>query len=1129
MSDNTKPLYQSSVDKYDYLIVFEKNSNSKIHTPKNNFEEAKKIWLDIVPGSDEDSEKTEVMTLAGFKRLWERLTKDVSIDTIETQNNEENKELDPEIWREIVRSSVVEQLSMRCGLHLNVLTKKDLIFCRLRAPIKLLEAEAKREGYRLSFRGEIDPGSAFWHKETNGVAKELEEEGIKLSKEDANKTLAKFHLAGLVSAAEHSVNIHKETMSSWSRRVHALERIANKTISYNTYPAYAPFTSKPQLRYLYQTYPGVRGRTIFRAKDRLYLTKAIVDRHFDLDRLVQKGLVKTYMALHDANRGEKLTIDVLKRRWVWFWSGSNKEVGAPMVTSAAYEEDVSISLFLRPFSQPLIDIHAYFGEKLALHYAWLGCYTYTMLAPAVLAAACETYYQNVHYSEDDEDVVDVFQIIFLLAVVVWAVVFREFWRLEERAIALKWGTHGFQKVEKDRPKFPGEDSVPRMRSVVNNKKRWSYPLWLRRRQYISFLVVSLAVAAQVAVVVAVYVLEYHLTHQLGFAWGPTACSFLSAAQILAFSSLFGMLADALSDWENHRTQTAYEDSRILKTFSFELFNSFAALLYTCFFKGNVVHGCTNGDCIHDLQRSLQSIYGLRYFSHLWSIRLGSLIAQWLAELWSWLIKMGRKALVRLRLRDEDTKLDEKVLPAPGQQFVVEHEALSPDRGTYSKYADVVLQYGYLVLFGSAYPLIFVLSLVDNLILIRVGAFVQCTSTQRPDVYRAEDVGAWGDFMDGISVLGIGCNVAIFCFTGKSIASLSLLDKLLVLLVASQAMLMFKYFLHVVIKSNVPEWISDVKDRQKFIVDKYLHNRLDNDNLSPEKSKGLAESGYRGIGDSKYFNAQALGDSTDVEGLTLYDFRAEKMDKREKQLMHKLEAERRIVQVKLDRSRQQLKRAESDSSGGSVPLGNFSAAGIGTLEVQVEALESDTLLPSDNPLVKVGLKDSNKSNFALSEMRSSETVPTKAAGKTSVHFAPFPSDAGCLRPIEAIPSAESEVLFVVAGGEDWPFGSGESSDSVSASYSLSLHTVDELLKREIDSASIFDQKPHRVTLKLSTDSNARDANTSQKVSVSLSVMLTFRYSSDVMKYRQEVNRFSSELVAVERELCSLKVGPQTSRS
>lgn len=50
------------------------------------------------------------------------------------------------------------------------------------------------------------------------------------------------------------------------------------------------------------------------------------------------------------------------------------------------------------------------------------------------------------------------------------------------------------------------------------------------------------------------------------------------------NAIYGSVAIALNDYENHRTDTQYEDALIAKTFIFQFVNSFASLFYTSFVK-----------------------------------------------------------------------------------------------------------------------------------------------------------------------------------------------------------------------------------------------------------------------------------------------------------------------------------------------------------------------------------------------------------------------------------------------------------------------------------------------------------------------------------------------------------------
>lgn len=53
-----------------------------------------------------------------------------------------------------------------------------------------------------------------------------------------------------------------------------------------------------------------------------------------------------------------------------------------------------------------------------------------------------------------------------------------------------------------------------------------------------------------------------------------------------------------------------------------------------------------------------------------------------------------------------------------------------------------IQFGYVVLFSSAFPLAAMCALVNNVIEIRSDAFKLCTGLQRPFGQRVESIGQW---------------------------------------------------------------------------------------------------------------------------------------------------------------------------------------------------------------------------------------------------------------------------------------------------------------------------------------------------------------------------------------------------
>lgn len=68
--------------------------------------------------------------------------------------------------------------------------------------------------------------------------------------------------------------------------------------------------------------------------------------------------------------------------------------------------------------------------------------------------------------------------------------------------------------------------------------------------------------------------------------------------------------------------------------------------------------------------------------------------------------------------------------------------LPAPQDTFQDYQEMFIQFGYVVLFSSAFPLAATCALINNVIEIRSDAFKLCTGLQRPFGQRVESIGQW---------------------------------------------------------------------------------------------------------------------------------------------------------------------------------------------------------------------------------------------------------------------------------------------------------------------------------------------------------------------------------------------------
>ena len=896
-------------------------STSKSKEEKNlttiSWREIQSIWRQAVKGTD-DEKREAVLDLSQFYQNRFSCVPD------------DDDQLRETAWKTIAREAIIHKFTTKSGLQLKLTANHDYIFCRVRAPMKLLELQADKDNYALQFKGEIDPGSAeFWNLSIKGKgAVELEEEKRPLTKDEANIILEKLYRAGKIPPSDLGVNTSKENEKAFTRRVHALERIADKVPVWNRYPAYAQFSSDPQSRYLYQTYQSVRGKTLFRSKDRLYLTKSVMDRFFDVEVFVTNNVVHSIFALHDANRGEKITVDVLLRRWVYFWRANAREAGCPYVTHHAYDDSEEVWWYWRLFAQPLSDIRDYFGEKIAMYYSWLGFYTVFMIIPALIGVGMIVVYATRGFV-DTVDHIDWFLCAFTLTIVIWSSVYKVSWDREVECIQIKWGLKGYEEEEKDRPQFKGDENTNH-RSLVNNQLEATFPPETRRL-YIatSWAILSIIIAILLSLIGSLFYLEYLVDYEWTsidfnhFSWVVAA---IQAIIIQINTALYNPFARMLNDNENHKTETSYEDVLIQKFLIFQLFNNFAALAFTSFAKNTVFGNCNMYGCMYDLRVLLIAVIVARFF------------ADFLTMGWPYF----RSKINDLLGRSNDSKShgmasSEEVQhlntePDDDQQFM-EEVTRKPFQGTLNSYADSVVQFGFVNWYTMALPVLGLFALFENMFKMRMEAWKLCVYTRRPHVLLGEDMRMWSSLMDMMAFAGCINSVAVLVFTSSSFDEFTFTHKVILFLVTEQVLVLFKLLMNVIIPSDTT-FTKTLLKRQDFITKKFLMGFDDDDddlNLSDLK------------GNLTDF------DENVVESLKLYDIRkAKTLTEKDYEMMEALESKRRDLLGEIRLAKGQLQRVHkseilNEQTGigetkHGLPLGRLSVKLVNIEGLDVEALD-----------------------------------------------------------------------------------------------------------------------------------------------------------------------------------------------
>jgi anoctamin-10 len=114
------------------------------------------------------------------------------------------------------------------------------------------------------------------------------------------------------------------------------------------------------------------------------------------------------------------------------------------------------------------EIRNYFGETVAMYFAFLGFYTYFLVPPAVLGIVSHFFSSLLN-----EDTAVALFCIFNL---VWATVFLESWKRRTMELAYKWGTIKMEQFEEPRAAFYG---LSMMKDPITGQIQPYYPHYRR--------------------------------------------------------------------------------------------------------------------------------------------------------------------------------------------------------------------------------------------------------------------------------------------------------------------------------------------------------------------------------------------------------------------------------------------------------------------------------------------------------------------------------------------------------------------------------------------------------------------------------------------------------------------------
>ncbi|XP_073246444.1 anoctamin-4-like isoform X2 [Porites lutea] len=469
--------------------------------------------------------------------------------------------------------------------------------------------------------------------------------------------------------------------------------------------------------------------------------------------------------------------------------------------------------------QPYEAIKDYFGHEIGLYFAWLGFYTAMLVPLAIFSLIVFLYgilslgsfipvqdvcnernegvwymcplcdrecsywslatttclYASITYIFDNDGTP-----VLAFVASIWATLFLEFWKRRQASIAQAWHTKDFEAEDEPlRPEYVSSLTKeeldpfrpdPDTGKIVFRAKRMKQ----NRRFAVVASVVTFMICLVLAVVIGVVVFRAAVFATLSsssertvqssaqiLTTGIAACINLVAITVL--KNAYNKIAVWLTNWENPKTRTIYEDNFTTKMALFQFVNTFSSIIYIAFFKSDLIvgtpgrytrvfgeyrlEGCSEEGCFLELAIQIAILMiGLQIVSNILEVGI-----PWF-KLW-----LKRKEL-------------QEISDQP--QYIKDYNLSTlEDHYLFWDYLEIVLQYGFVTMFLAAFPLAPIFALINAVAEIRVDAINMVSYHRRPPVGRAEDIGAWYSVLEAVTIAAVLMNAFVLAFTSEFIPRL----------------------------------------------------------------------------------------------------------------------------------------------------------------------------------------------------------------------------------------------------------------------------------------------------------------------------------------------------------------------
>ncbi|RIA88636.1 calcium-activated chloride channel-domain-containing protein [Glomus cerebriforme] len=464
--------------------------------------------------------------------------------------------------------------------------------------------------------------------------------------------------------------------------------------------------------------------------------------------------------------------------------------------------------------EELFRLRNHFGEKIAYYFAFLQYYCVWLVAPSTVGLFTWLFLSG-------------YSTFFGVFIVLWCIVFVEFWRRKEYELSVEWGVRNYSRVERYRPTFQEECYIPD--GVTGDKKPYFSPWkrWLRRAVAAPIIIMfslTLAVSLLFYILLDVIMSDYYtgpFREQLIYLPTIAYC-----ALVPTLNMFYTKIARRLNEYENYETESYYEFNLSQKIF----ISNFLLGYLSIFFIGWIYIPFNNeiGQFfgrffeIFGLSLTIKRVGPERLMNELKYFVLTAQIMNLFMEIGlPYLLRAGEvgvKKIQRTTTKDDARNEDESAFLKR-----VRKEAKLPVYDIYTDYSEIIIQFGYVSLFSVIWPLTPIAALINNWVELRSDAIKMCVHTRRPIPCRADSIGPWLENLTLLTWLSAITNPSLLYLyhpTSNAFSSASLIV-IMALIFCTEHIFSFIHYIVQQMMSAIPNSADEYIKKQEYEAKKRL--------------------------------------------------------------------------------------------------------------------------------------------------------------------------------------------------------------------------------------------------------------------------------------------------------------------